>query len=92
MCVAGCRRAGKYLLPSQQASPGFWQGNAKIRRNSMARKIDEESPTEDGLRMARLHSMIAAALKARPDAVIRLAEVPGLGVDSAQPIIAEVGA
>jgi transposase len=39
--------------------------------------------------MARLNSMIAAA---HQDAVIRLAEVPGLGVDSAQQIIAEAGA
>ena len=42
--------------------------------------------------MTGLNSMIAAAMKSHPDAVIRLAEVPGLGVDSAQPIIAEVGA
>jgi transposase len=42
--------------------------------------------------MARLNSMIAAAMKAPQDAVLRLAEVPGFGVDSAQQIIAEVGA
>ncbi len=36
--------------------------------------------------------MITQAMQSHPDAVIRLAEVPGLGVDSAQPIIAEVGA
>src|SRR5512140_2039271 len=42
--------------------------------------------------MTRLNSMIAAAMKSHQDAVIRLAEVPGLGVDSAQQIIAEVGA
>ena len=42
--------------------------------------------------MAQLNGMIAAAMKAHQDAVIRLAEVPGLGVDSAQQIIAEVGA
>ena len=42
--------------------------------------------------MTRLNSMIAAAMKPQQDAVIRLAEVPGLGVDSAQQIIAEVGA
>ena len=41
---------------------------------------------------AELNRMIAQAMKAHPDAVIRLAEVPGLGVDSAQQIIAEVGA
>src|SRR5246127_3926859 len=42
--------------------------------------------------MAQLHSMIAQAMKSHQDAVIRLAEVPGLGVDSAQQIIAEIGA
>src|SRR5579864_6694152 len=42
--------------------------------------------------MAQLHSMIAQAMKSHQDAVIRLSEVPGLGVDSAQQIIAEVGA
>ena len=42
--------------------------------------------------IAELNSMIARAMKSHQDAVIRLAEVPGLGVDSAQQIIAEVGA
>jgi transposase len=42
--------------------------------------------------MAELNHMIARAMKSHQDAVIRLAEVPGLGVDSAQQIIAEVGA
>jgi transposase len=42
--------------------------------------------------MAQLNVMIAQAMKAHQDAVIRLAEVPGLGADSAQQIIAEVGA
>ena len=41
--------------------------------------------------MAQLNRMIAQAMKSHQDAVIRLAEVPGLGVDSAQ-LIAEVGA
>jgi transposase len=41
--------------------------------------------------MAKLNGMIAQAMKAHQDAVIRLAEVPGLGVDSAQQVIAEVG-
>jgi len=42
--------------------------------------------------MAELNRMIAQAMQSHQDAVIRLAEVPGLGVDSAQQIIAEVGA
>ena len=35
--------------------------------------------------------MIAEAMKAHEDAVVRLSELPGLGVDSAQQIIAEIG-
>ena len=38
-----------------------------------------------------LNQMMATALKKHEDAVMRLAQVPGLGVDSAQQIIAEVG-
>jgi transposase len=41
--------------------------------------------------IAELESMIAEAMKAHNDAVVRLAELPGLGVDSAQQIIAEIG-
>ena len=39
-----------------------------------------------------LDKQMASLLSAHQDAVTRLAEVPGLGVDSAQQIIAEVGA
>ena len=41
--------------------------------------------------IAELNRMIAQAMKPHQEAVMRLAEVPGLGVDSAQQIIAEVG-
>jgi len=41
--------------------------------------------------IAKLNGLIARAMKPHQDAVIRLAEVPGLGVDSAQQVIAEVG-
>jgi hypothetical protein len=40
--------------------------------------------------MAQLNNMIPAAMKPHQGAVIRLAEVPGLEVDSVQQIIAEV--
>jgi transposase len=40
----------------------------------------------------KLNGMIAQALKAHQEAVVRLAEVPGFGPDSAQQVIAEVGA
>jgi transposase len=42
--------------------------------------------------IGRLDQEMASLLSAHQDAVQRLAEVPGLGVDSAQQIIAEVGA
>jgi len=41
--------------------------------------------------MDRLDQMIAGALREHQDAVVRLAEVPGFGADSAQQVIAEVG-
>jgi transposase len=39
----------------------------------------------------KLDQMMAAAMKKHQDAVIRLAEIPGFGWDSAQQIIAEIG-
>jgi transposase len=42
--------------------------------------------------MTELNRMIVQAMKSHQDAVIRLGEVPGSGVDSAQQIIAQVGA
>ena len=41
--------------------------------------------------MAKLDGLIAQAMQPHQEAVIRLAEVPGLGVDSAQQVIAEIG-
>ena len=41
--------------------------------------------------IAKLNNLIAQGMKPHQKAVMRLAEVPGLGVDSAQQIIAEVG-
>jgi transposase len=41
--------------------------------------------------IAQLNGLIAQAMKPHQEAVMRLAEVPGSGVDSAQQIIAEVG-
>ena len=42
--------------------------------------------------MGRLDQEVAELLRSHQDQVQRLAEVPGLGVDSAQPIMAAVGA
>lgn len=41
--------------------------------------------------IAELHEKIAGALRQHQEAVIRLAKAPGLGVDSAQQIVAELG-
>jgi len=43
------------------------------------------------LQMEQLDREITQLLKPHEDAVLRLAEVPGLGVESAQQIIAEIG-
>src|SRR5271166_4205441 len=42
--------------------------------------------------IAKLNRMIAEAMQGHQEAVLRLAEVPGFGADSAQQVIAEVGA
>jgi transposase len=42
--------------------------------------------------IGKLHRLIAEAMQAQQDAVVRLAEVPGFAADSAQQVIAEVGA
>jgi transposase len=42
--------------------------------------------------IATVNTMIAEAMRAYQDTIIRLAEVPGFGIDSAQQVIAEVGA
>ena len=41
--------------------------------------------------IAKLNTMTAQAMDAHQDAVVRLAEVPGFGVNLAQQVIAEVG-
>lgn len=41
--------------------------------------------------MAELEKRIAEAMQAHKQTIARLAELPGLGVDSAQQIIAEIG-
>jgi transposase len=40
--------------------------------------------------IATLEKMIAEAKRAHEEAIVRLAELPGLGVDSAQQIIAKI--
>src|SRR5436853_3589332 len=63
--------------------------------NPVYRRLIKMSLTELQLieqQMAELDEQIAALLHPHAEAVQRLAEMPGLGLDSAQQIIAEVGA
>ena len=55
-------------------------------------KMALEEVASSDKRIEQLDQEMADLLRAREDQVQRLAEVPGLGVDSAQQIIAEVGA
>lgn len=64
-------------------------GDAAYRR-LLKLTLEELRVIEDHL--GQLDQQMADLLAAHHDAVQRLAEVPGLGVDSAQQIIAEVGA
>ncbi len=61
-----------------------------VYRRLLKLTLDEFRQIEDHI--AQLDHEMAALLSQHQDAVQRLAEVPGLGVDSAQQIIAEVGA
>ena len=60
-----------------------------VYRRLLAMTLDELDLIEAHLR--RLDEELAGLLRVHQDAVERLAAVPGLGVDSAQQIIAEVG-
>ena len=62
---------------------------APIYRRLLAMTLDELQLIET--HMQHLDEELAQLLRAQQDAVQRLAAVPGLGVDSAQQIIAEVG-
>jgi transposase len=63
---------------------------APVYRRLLKLTLEELRVIEDHL--GQLDQQMADLLAAHHDAVQRLAEIPGLGVDSAQQIIAEVGA
>jgi transposase len=65
-------------------------GRAQLMHQEMLALQLERLQLIDG-QIAKLNGLIAQAMKPHQEAVMRLAEVPGLGVDSAQQIIAEVG-
>jgi transposase len=65
-------------------------GNAQPRHREMLALQLERLHLIDR-QIEQLNGMIAQAMKPHQDTVMRLAEVPGFGVDSAQQAIAEVG-
>jgi len=80
------RATSEQLCDAFQASPTLHP----VYRRLLKLTLDELRVIEDHL--GQLDQQMADLLTAHHDAVQRLAEVPGLGVDSAQQIIAEVGA
>ena len=82
--------------PRLHATPDQWRDALgpctdlnPVYRRLLAMTLDELEVIETHIR--QLDEELAALLRAHQDAVQRLAAVPGLGVDSAQQIIAEVG-
>ena len=60
-----------------------------IHRQMLGLKLERLRLIND--QIAKLNSLIAEAMTPHQDTVVRLAEVPGLGIDSAQQVIAELG-
>jgi transposase len=60
-----------------------------IHRQMLALQLDRLRQMNE--QIATVNTLIAQAMKPHQDAVIRLAQVPGFGIDSAQQVIAEVG-
>jgi hypothetical protein len=60
-----------------------------LHRQMLALQLERLGQLDE--QVATINTLIAQAMKSHQDAVIRLAEVPGFGVDSAQQVIAEVG-
>ena len=73
------------LMDALSAAPTVGEGHRQILRLFLERVELLER------QMAFLERSIAAALGEHQETVLRLAAVPGLGIDSAQQVIAEVG-
>ena len=86
LATARLRATPEQLCDAFQACPTLHP----VYRRLLKLTLEELRVIEDHL--GQLDQQMADLLTAHHDAVQRLAEVPGLGVDSAQQIIAEVGA
>lgn len=74
----------------EQLLDGLTGNSQPMHREMLALQLERLQLID--MHIAKLNHLIAQAMKPHQEAVMRLAEVPGLGVDSAQQIIAEVGA
>ncbi len=89
--LAGLAHRGLHASAAQlQDALGACQDLHPVYRRLVALTLEELRVLDDHL--AQLDQQMAHLLQLHQDAVRRLAEVPGFGVDSAQQIIAEVGA
>jgi len=86
-----------YVPPSLEIPSGLWPSSLgactelnPVYRRLVKRALEELQLIEQ--QIGQLDQEMSNLLRRHQDAVERLAEVPGLGVDSAQQIIAEVGA
>jgi len=80
----------KRLHCNQEQLVDALTGSPQLMHREMLALQLERLQLIDG-QIAKLNRMIAQAMQPDQETVIRLAEVPGLGVDSAQQVIAEVG-
>ncbi|HEY1340266.1 MAG TPA: IS110 family transposase [Bryobacteraceae bacterium] len=81
----GLRATREQLCDALRAAPSIPPAYRRLLKQYLERIELQER------QIAELDRELGTALKQYEDAVVRLAEVPGLGADSAQQIIAEVG-
>jgi transposase len=79
------RSTPEQLCDALRAAPSLYPGYRQLLKQYL------ERIQLQGRQIAELPREPGVALKEHEDAVVRLADVPGLGADSAQQIIAEVG-
>lgn len=85
MAEPGLRATPERLCDALRAAPSLYPGYRHLLKQYLERIQLQDR------HIAELDRELGVALKEHEDAVVRLADVPGLGADSAQQIIAEVG-
>ncbi len=80
---------GRLKCTEEQLVEALTGRSHPMHRHMLAPQLERLRMLDD--QIAKLNNLIVQAMKAHQDVVARAAEVPGLGIDSAQQIIAEVG-